>query len=307
MKKFRKILALVLAFTMIMGLAMTASAKTIVSTNQDASVMTITSSTATVSYDATTVEGDGTTANPDVTRYSYYLMMPKGSSISSVPVSITLGDKYSTLIVDGNTLTEVGSYSGNLDFSSGTKTFKVISEDKNSTREFKVTAGVNGSDLKTVYVRVDIRNAVQWTINNPNSEKLSTINNKITAIKGAVPEAYKIGDNGIMTAFVPVELKAGATAMDALKAACTQLNLEIQGSDTYVEAIGTKTVKLEQKDTDRWSGWMYLNKTSAAGNFEAANYGAASYNLAGGEYFAWIFVNTWEGDETGYVNKPKAN
>lgn len=60
MKKFRKILALVLSFTMIMGLAMTASAKTIVSTNQDASVMTITSSTATVSYDATTVEGDET-------------------------------------------------------------------------------------------------------------------------------------------------------------------------------------------------------------------------------------------------------
>lgn len=307
MKKFRKILALVLAFTMIMGLAMTASAKTIVSTNQDASVMTITSSTATVSYDATTVEGDGTTANPDVTRYSYYLMMPKGSSISSVPVSITLGDKYSTLIVDGNTLTEVGSFSGNLDFSSGTKTFKVISEDKNSTREFKVTAGVNGSDLKTVYVRVDIRNAVQWTINNPNSEKKSIINNKITAIKDAVPEAYKIGDNGIMTAFVPVKLKAGATAMDALKAACTQLNLETQGSDTYVEAIGTKTMKLEQKDTDGWSGWMYLNKTSADSDFEAANYGAASYNLAGGEYFAWIFVNTWGGDETGYVNKPKAN
>ena len=35
MKKFRKILALVLAFTMIMGLAMTASAATIVSNTQD--------------------------------------------------------------------------------------------------------------------------------------------------------------------------------------------------------------------------------------------------------------------------------
>ena len=307
MKKFRKILALVLAFTMIMGLAMTASAKTIVSTNQDASVMTITSSTATVSYDATTVEGDGTTANPDVTRYSYYLMMPKGGSISSVPVSITLGGSYTILKADSKTLTRNGQYTGNLDFSNGTKTFVASNSTGDLKREFKVTAGVNGSDLKTVYVRVDIRNAVRWTSNNPNSEKLSTIKNKITAIKGAVPEKYKIGDNGIMTAFVPVELKAGATAMDALKAACTQLNLETQGSDTYVEAIGTKTVKLEQKDTDRWSGWMYLNKTSAAGDFEAANYGAASYNLAGGEYFAWIFVNTWGGDETGYVNTPKAN
>ena len=91
--------------------------------------------------------------------------------------------------------------------------------------------------------------------------------------------------------------------MDALKAACTQLKLETQGSDTYVEAIGTETLKLEQKDTDGWSGWMYLNKTGAAGKFEAANYGAASYNLVGGEYFAWIFVNDWGDDETGYLNK----
>ncbi len=307
MKKMKKIFALLLSFVMIMGMAVTANAATIVSNTQDASVMTIASSTATVSYDATTVEGDGTTANPDVTRYSYYLMMPKGGSISSVPVSITLGGSYKVLTVDGEELTRNGKYNDTLNFTSGTKTFVVSNLTGSKSREFKVTAGVNGSDLKTVYVRVDIRNAVQWTIKNPTSSKLSTIENKITAIKDAVPEAYKIGDNGIMTAFVPVKLKAGATAMDALKAACTQLNLETQGSDTYVEAIGTKTVKLEQKDTDGWSGWMYLNKTSAAGKFEAANYGAASYNLAGGEYFAWIFVNTWGGDETGYVNTPKAN
>ena len=116
-KKFKKFAAVLLAFTMIMGLAMTASAKTIVSTNQDASVMTITSTTTTVSYDATTVEGDGTTANPDVTRYSYYLMMPKGSSISSVPVSITLGGSYTVLKADSKTLTRNGQYTGNLDFS----------------------------------------------------------------------------------------------------------------------------------------------------------------------------------------------
>ena len=48
-KKFKKFAAVLLAFTMIMGLAMTASAKTIVSTNQDTSVMTITSTTTAVS------------------------------------------------------------------------------------------------------------------------------------------------------------------------------------------------------------------------------------------------------------------
>ena len=71
MKKFRKILALVLAFTMIMGLAMTASAATIVSNTQDASVMTMSSTNGTVSYNATKVEGDEEAGYPDVTRYSY--------------------------------------------------------------------------------------------------------------------------------------------------------------------------------------------------------------------------------------------
>ena len=128
-------------------------------------------------------------------------MMPKGGSISSVPVSITLGGSYKVLTVDGEELTRNGKYNDTLNFTSGTKTF-VVSEIRGSkSREFKVTAGVNGSDLKTVYVRVDIRNAVQWTIKNPTSSKLSTIENKITAIKDAVPEAYKIGDNGIMHRF----------------------------------------------------------------------------------------------------------
>lgn len=305
MKKMKKIFALLLSFVMIMGMAVTANAATIVSNTQDASVMTITSSTATVSYNATTVEGDGTTVNPDVTRYSYYLMMPKGGSISSVPVSITMGSEYPILKADKKNLTTTGTYVGNLDFSSGTKTFKAMSSDGNKTREFKVTAGIKGSDLQTVYVRVDVRNAVEWAKKDANkgTAKATAVNEKVAAIKTAVPPEYAIGDDGIMTAFVPVNLKAGATAMDALKAACTQLKLETQGSDTYVEAIGTKTLKLEQKDTDGWSGWMYLNKTGAAGKFEAANYGAASYNLVGGEYFAWIFVNTWGENETEYLNK----
>ena len=295
MKKMKKIFALLLSFVMIMGMAVTANAATIVSNTQDASVMTITSSTATVSYDATTVS--------DVTRYSYYLMMPKGDSISSVPVSITMGSAYPKLKVDGTQVTSNGTYEGTLDFSNGTKTFVASDASEKVTREFKVTAGVKGTDLQTVYVRVDVRNAVKWLEKDENkgTDEADEVSKKVAAIKEAVPAKYAIGNDGIMTAFVPVNLKAGATAMDALKAACTELKLEIKGSDTYVEAIGTETLKLEQKDTDRWSGWMYLNKTGT-GNFEAANYGAASYNLVGGEYFAWIFVNTWDGDETGYLN-----
>lgn len=304
-KKFKKFAAVLLAFTMIMGLAMTASAKTIVSTNQDASVMTITSTTTTVSYDATTVEGG--TEYPDVTRYSYYLMVPAGGSISSVPVSVTVGSDYEAVFVDGAEeplATNETPFNGTLDFSTGTKTFVAINN-KGVTREFKVTAGVNGTDLQTVYVRVDVKNAVEWAGNKANvgTAKANAVNDKVAAIKAAVPKAYAIDDSGIMTAYVPVNLKAGATAMDALEAACDTLNLETQGSSTYVEAIGTSDLKLGQFDTDGMSGWMYLNKTGAAGNFEAANYGAASYNLAGGEYFAWVFVNTWGGGQTDYLNK----
>ncbi len=304
MKKFRKILALVLSFTMIMGLAMTANAKTIVSTDQDTSVMTISSTSATVSYDATTVEGG--TDYPDVTRYSYYLMMPTGGSISSVPVTVTVGSDYGAVYVDGSEtpLATAGTpFTGTLDFSTGTKTFVAVNGD-GDTREFKVTAGVDGTDLQTVYVRVDVKNAVEWAAKaeNVGTAKADAVNSKVTAIKAAVPEAYAIDDSGIMTAFVPVSLKAGSTAMDALEAACNTLHLETQGSSSYIEAIGTSALKLGQFDTDGWSGWMYLAKTSATGNFTAANYGAASYKLTGGEYFAWVFVNTWGGGQTDYLN-----
>ena len=294
MKKMRKVFALLLSFVMIMGMAVTANAATIVSNTQDASVMTISSDTATVSYDATTVS--------DVTRYSYYLMMPEGGSISSVPVSITMGSSYPILKADGTTLTTNGTFTGNLDFSSGTKTFRATGP--NGYRDFKVTAGVSGTDLQTVYVRVDVKNAVDWVSDHTGTDQANTVQGKIDAIKAAVNTDYPINSDGIMTAYVPVNLKAGSTAMDALKVACGTLGLTTYGSDTYVSGIGTSTVKLGEFDTDGWSGWMYLAKDGATGNFEAANYGAASYNLVGGEYFAWIFVNTWGDGQTDYLNRP---
>lgn len=293
MKKFRKILALVLAFTMIMGLAMTASAKTIVSTNQDASVMTMSSTNGTVSYNATTVQGDGSTENPTVTRYSYYIMLPKGGSLSNVNVTVQLGGNYKTLKADNEPLTTNGSYSGTMDFTTGTKTF-VASGSGVEDRTFQVTAGVEGSDLKTVYVRVDVRNAVDWLTKNPTADNFKKVTKQVNAIKNAVPETYKIGEDGIMTAFVPVNLKAGSTAMDALNAACNKLNLKTTGSSTYVSGIGSGSTYLSEFSTTNMSGWMYLDKTSPTDTFSAANYGAASYNLTGGEYFAWIFVNGWD-------------
>lgn len=301
MKKFRKILALVLAFTMIMGLAMTASAATVVSNTQDASVMTMSSTNGTVSYNATTV-GDEDEGYPNVTRYSYYIMLPKGGSLSNVNVTVQLGGNYKTLKADKDTLTTDGSYSGTMDFTAGTKTF-VASDGSGNSREFQVTAGVEGSDLKTVYVRVDVKNAVDWVTNNSTNSKVTKVEEQMAAITGAVPEVYKINDKGIMTAFVPVNLKSGSTAMDALNAACNTLGLKTKGSSTYVSGIGSNDTYLGEFSTTNMSGWMYLDKTSPTDTFTAANYGAASYNLAGGEYFAWIFVNGWDSTQIDYLNK----
>ena len=302
MKKFRKILALVLAFTMIMGLAMTASAKTIVSNDQDTSVMTMSSTNGTVSYNATTVEGDGSTENPTVTRYSYYIMLPKSGSLNNVNVTVQLGGNYKTLKAGTDTLTTDGSYSGTMDFTAGTKTF-VASDASGNSREFQVTAGVEGSDLKTVYVRVDVKNAVDWVTANSTNSKVTKVKKQMKAITDAVPEAYKIGDDGIMTAFVPVNLKSGSTAMDAFNAACKKLNLKTTGSSTYVSGIGSNDTYLGEFSTTNMSGWMYLDKTSPTDTFTAANYGAASYNLVGGEYFAWIFVNGWDSTQLKYLNE----
>lgn len=293
MKKMKKIFALLLSFVMIMGMAVTANAATIISNTQDASVMTLSSSTGTVTYSATTIS--------DVTRYNYYIMLPEDGSLASVPVSIKMGSDYPVVKIGDSTLTSNGSYTGTLDFTSGTKTFYACDEDGDAYREFQVTAGIKGSDLETVFVRVDVRNAVEWVKANPSSSKLSTVKEQMNAITGKVPAAYKIGDDGIMTAYVPVNLKAGSTAMDALKAACKELGLTTTGSDGYVSGIGSNNTYLKEFSTTNMSGWMYLDRKGANGSFSVPNYGAAGYNLAGGEYFAWIFVNGWSADQTDYV------
>ena len=298
MKKKKKIFALLLSFVMIMGMAVTANAATSVSTTQDQKVMVMSSSEGTVSYNATTVSG----GEEDVTRYSYFIMMPEGGSTSSVPVSITMGSSYPVLTIDGQKVTENGKYEKTLNFSSGTKTFVASSTDGKKVREFKVTAGVKGEDLETVYVRIDVRNAVEWLKDNASNSKAETVKTKMNAITSkAAATQYKIGSDGIMTAYVPVNLKAGSTAMDALNAACSTLKLTTKGSSTYVSGIGSDNTYLGEFDTTNMSGWMYLAKTSASGAFTTPNYGAAGYNLVGGEYFAWIFVNGWSSDQTGYV------
>ena len=308
MNKIKKVLAVALSFTMVFGMAITSNAATYNSTSQDTDVLELSSTGGTVSYNALTVEG-GTVGNdtwPTVTRYNYYIEVT--GSKSSVPVTaIYDGEKYD-LKIDGTIIDTEGEYEDTLNFSSGTKTFELVADSDQSSvfRSFTVSAGVKGADLGTVYVRVDMKNAVDWLKTNTNADTTKAV----AAVKKAIEKdkKYTVNPDGQMSSFVEVTgLKSGATAMDALEAACKTLNLQTTGSSYYVSGIGDGTTFLSERATTSYSGWLYLDKPVNGKAFEMANYGAASYSLNGGEQFVWCFANGWDKDQFAYLNEKASN
>ena len=302
-KKFKKFAAVLLAFTMLMGLAVTANAATTQTTTEDTSVFKLeaTASGATVSYQEITVEGGKDSTGkiwPDSTVYNYYISLPKDSNTSAVNVKLTFPSQYELYIGDAEDAVKTG-YTGNVDLSS-TKTFYLYNGE-NEVRTFQVAAGVAGEVVPTVYVRVDVVNALTWLKTNTNANTTNAVN----ALKDKVNTTpYKMNDEGEMIAFVPVNgLATGSTAMDALKAACNTLGLETAGSDYYVSGIGVSGKLLSERATTGYSGWLYLDKPVNGKAFEMANYGAASYSLNGGEQFVWCFANGWDEGQYKYLNK----
>ena len=306
-KKFKKFAAVLLAFTMLMGLAVTANAATTQTTTEDTNVFKLeaTTSGATVSYQAITVEGgqDSTGKTwPDSIVYNYYISLPSGKSTSSVEIKATFPAE-DTLYIGGTAQPATnGVYTGTVDLSS-TKTFTLKKGDT-EVRSFQVAAGVTGEVVPTVYVRIDVVNAISWLVDNDKESTEYAVNALVAAITA---KGYTVTDDGQMTTFVPVSgLATGSTAMDALKAACNTLGLETAGSDYYVSGIGVKgtDVFLSERATTGYSGWLYLDKPVNGTAFEMANYGAASYSLNGGEQFVWCFANGWEANQYSYLNSP---
>ena len=303
MNKIKKVLAAALSFTMVFGMAITSNAATYNSTSQDTDVLELNSTGGTVSYNALTVEG-GTVGNdtwPTVTRYNYYIEVT--GSKSSVPVTaIYDGEKYD-LKIDGTIVDTEGEYEDTLNFSSGTKTFELVADSDNSSvfRTFTVTAGVKGADLGTVYVRVDMYNAVEWLKTNTNTDTTKAV----AAVKAAIEKnnKYSVNPDGQMSSFVEVNgLKSGATAMDALNEACKTLNLQTKGTAYYVSGIGDGTTFLSERATTTYSGWLYLDKPAGKTTFSMANYGASAYKLSGGEQFVWCFANGYDAGQFSYLN-----
>lgn len=303
-KKFKKFAAVLLAFTMLMGMAVTANAATTASTTEESNVFHLETSVsgASVSYNAITVEGgkdsEGKTW-PTVTTYGYYISLPSGSSTSSVAIKATFPAD-NTLYIGGTAQPATnGVYTGTVNLSS-TKTFE-LKKGSTVVRSFEVAAGITGQTIPTVYVRVDVKNAVDWLDNNTNATTSKAVDAVEKAIKA---HGYTVKSNGEMTKFVPVTgLTTGATAMDALKAACTKLGLTTAGSDYYVSGIGAGGTFLSERATTSYSGWLYLDKPVGQTAFSMANYGASSYKLNGGEQFVWCFANGWDSDQYSYLNK----
>lgn len=309
MKKMKKIFALLLSFVMIMGMAVTANAATIESNTQETSIMMVKCDNArsTVKYKAITVQGGEDSTGKkwdDSTVYDYYITLASNTK-NAVKLTVTYNSNYKLKIdnVDTNT---TGSYTGTLDFTSGTKKFDLVGSDGKVYRSYNITAGVKGSELSPVYVRVDVRNALTW-LNTPGNSNETTKAAVEAVTKAITAKGYTVNGDGQMAEFVRVEgLKSGATAMDALKAACTTLGLTTAGSDYYVSGIGANGTFLSEKATTSYSGWLYLDKPEGGTSFSMANYGAASYSLNGGEQFVWCFANGWDEGQYSYLNK-KAN
>lgn len=70
-----------------------------------------------------------------------------------------------------------GEYEDTLNFSKGEKTFELVANDNSSSvfRSFTVFACVKGADLGTVYVRVDMYNAVEWLKTNTNADNTKAV------------------------------------------------------------------------------------------------------------------------------------
>ena len=302
MTKIKKLLAAALSFTMVFGMAITSNAATIQTTAEDTDVFKLeaTASGATVSYQAITVEGGS--EYEDSTVYNYYISLPKDSDTSAVDIKATFTDG-ETLSIGGEAVdVESGVYEGKVDLSS-TKTFVLTDEFDEEVRTFQVAAGITGEVVPTVYVRVDVVNALEWLKTNTNEDTTKAVN----ALKAKITEkGYTVADDGQMTTFVPVSgLATGSTAMDALKAACNTLGLTTAGSDYYVSGIGVSGNLLSERATTSYSGWLYLDKPVNGTAFNMANYGAASYSLNGGEQFVWCFANGWDAGQYSYLNTSK--
>lgn len=278
MKSLKKVFAVIMALAMIFALSTAAFAATTISTTEDTSVLTLSSTGNTVTYQAVTVDGGyvGNQYYPTTTKYSYTI---KTSSTTSVSATITnpLG---CTVTLNGNVIT--GS---NLTLTKNThNTLILLDGDGEEVRTFDIAV----VDSNTVHVTIEINcyNTNTWlnTAANQSSPYYSTVSSNYNTLKSKLG----FGNGGKMTSVVGFDLAGGSTAMDLLYAlaASTNPNITISGSSTYVSAIDG----LGEGMCGGMSGWCYVKATNTGNHYTMPMYAASSYTLTEGEHIVWVYT-----------------
>lgn len=280
MKNFKKVLAIILAMAMFFALSMTAFAATTVSTTEDTSVLTLTSTGNTVTYQAVTVDGDAN--NETITVYTYCVK----TSSNSANISITYTQDADEVTLNGY---ELNSNSFVLNKNTH-NTLVLYDENAEVIRAFEI-AVVDSSSVN-VSIEINCYNAYEWLQDNPDYDVSAALSGLTTCLG-----MNSIGKmNNVVTL---TNLPAGSTAMDALYKLMDLKNFTIDGTGeadghlqnhgtvyTYISSIGG----LEEMMCDYASGWCYVKSTNSNPYYTMPMMAASSYALTEGEHIIWVYT-----------------
>ena len=280
MKNLKKVFAVIMALAMIFALSVTAFAATTVSTTEDTSVLKVTSSGNTVTYQAVTVDGgikDGV-SYPPTTVYTYCVK----TSNSTATIKFTNPQHY-YMYIDG------------MYMSNGYTFTTVLAKNAHHTIELKTSGGtvyrsfdlaVVDSTSVNVSIEINCYNAKNWLNNNSNASNYATVLSAYNTLSTHVGGFNSIGK---MSAVVTLNLPAGSTAMDALNALASADSITVSGSSTYVSGLDGLNASM----CGSWSGWCYVTPTSSSPYYNMPSVGAASYTLTEGEHIIWVYTCTY--------------
>ena len=284
MKNFKKVLAIILAMAMFFALSMTAFAATTVSTTQDTSMLSITSSGNTVTYQAVTVDGGtiGGVSYPTTTVYTYCI-----KTSNSYYASVTFGNPHGyNLYIDNMYTTNSTSFTTYLP-----KNGHYTVDLKNSNGVLQRTFQVSVVDANSVNVSIEINchNAKQWLANHNDATVLGYYDALSSDVGG-------FNDIGKMTTVVTLNLPGGSTAMDAIYAMAAGCGITLSGTGSTTGTGGTVCTYLQFMDglghqtCGNQSGWCFVKSTNSGDHYYLPQVSATAYYLTEGEHIIWTYT-----------------